>query len=309
MSTLAFSKTIEVLPGAAVTQPRDTQTDVPVTLKIIQTGFRALGPLFPKPAARLAFRFFSTPRVRARHKTSDALLESARIFEFLYGRRLLKGYEWGHGDKTVLLVHGWESRGTALRSFVPALLARGYRVVAFDGPAHGNSGGKRTNLPHFAGAVRAAIRQIGPVHAIITHSFGGASTVYALSHLEPEIALDKLVLIAVPNHMQRVLENAGKTLGLPKSVSNEFLHLVEDRFQAPLSEASVSNWANQLRVRAGLIVHDRYDPVVPFTTAEQIFSTWNNASLLVAEGLGHYHLMKNPDLIERVADFIHAPLE
>ncbi|NUO03188.1 MAG: alpha/beta hydrolase, partial [Saprospiraceae bacterium] len=174
---------IEYLPplpegGAESARPQPPSA----LLGLVRLGFGTAGRVFPDAAARVAYRLFSTPRVRAAHSISDELLESARLFEFMYGHQVLKGYEWGKGEQVVLLVHGWESRGTALRGFVPSLIEKGYRVVTFDGPAHGNSDGKRTNIIHFAGAIRAIIRHIGGVHSIITHSFGGASTVFALSN-------------------------------------------------------------------------------------------------------------------------------
>jgi pimeloyl-ACP methyl ester carboxylesterase len=197
----------------------DTSPERPRTpsalLPYVRFGFQTLGRLFPRAASKVAFRLFTTPQMRAKHRTSDEILESARIFEVLYGKRILKAYEWGSGDRTILLVHGWESRGTAMRSFVPGLVARGYRVVAFDGPAHGNSEGKRTNLPHFAGAVKAMIKRLGDVHGIITHSFGGASTVYALSWMESDVRVEKLVMIAVPANMQRIFKTTVQTLKLP----------------------------------------------------------------------------------------------
>ncbi|MCB9298397.1 MAG: hypothetical protein H6559_35595 [Lewinellaceae bacterium] len=58
------------------------------------------------------------------------------------------------------------------------MLERGFRVVlTFDGTGHYHSGGKRTNLLHFGGAVRAVFNQVGGAYGVITHSFGGASTV------------------------------------------------------------------------------------------------------------------------------------
>ena len=96
-----------------------------LVLKAAQFGFSTVGRIFPSKAAQIAYNLFTTPRIRARHKKSDKVLESARIFEFMYAKHILKGYEWGEGEKTILLVHGWESRGTAMRSFVPKLVSDG----------------------------------------------------------------------------------------------------------------------------------------------------------------------------------------
>jgi pimeloyl-ACP methyl ester carboxylesterase len=307
METMTITnKKVEYLQTTHVDRVPEVPTSYPPIIKLVQLGFQTLGRLFPQRAAKIAFELFSTPRIRARHKTSDPILESARMFEFMYGKQILKGYEWGNGVQTILLVHGWESRGTALRTFVPALVECGYRVVAFDGPAHGNSDGKSTNLIHFAGAVRAAIRQTGNVHGIIAHSFGGASTVYGLAHLEPEIELTKLVLIATPDSMKKVLEDTTRTLRLPKSVEKAFFKMVENRLKKALSAADVSRAGGKINVKETLLLHDLLDPVVPFATSENIYKHWENATLVVSEGYGHYRLMKNPDLIKRVATFLQV---
>lgn len=299
------NKRVEYLPpvpegGGEATPTQQTSA----LLQLVRLGFGTAGRLFPGTAARVAYQLFSTPRVRAKHSVSDHLLESARLFEFLYGRQVLKGYEWGKGEQVVLLVHGWESRGTALRSFVPALVEKGYRVVAFDGPAHGNSDGKSTNILHFAGAVRAIIRQIGGVHGIITHSFGGASTVFALSNTHPAIEVEKLVLIGVPNRMTRVFNEAAASMKLPTRVKKRFWDLLERKLGTPLDQADLSKAADRVKVKDLLIVHDRFDPVVAFRSAEEIHEAWENSTLLISEGYGHYRLMKNADLVRRVTEFI-----
>ncbi|MBV6652675.1 MAG: alpha/beta hydrolase [Mameliella sp.] len=278
----------------------------PPILKVIRLFFGTFGYLFPKLIAKLAYRLFTTPRIRAQHKTSDPLLESAKLFEFMYGKQLLKGYEWGYGGRTILLVHGWESRGTALRTFVPPLLEQGYRVVAFDGPAHGNSDGKRTNLPHFGGAVRAIINQIGGVHGIITHSFGGASTAFALANLDDSIKVEKLVLIGVPDKMAKVFDNAMETLNVPPPAAREFIRFIEQKVKFPIQHADTSNARISDSVNKVLIVHDESDAVVSIDEARSTFEAWDNAELLISKGYGHYRLMKNPDLIREVANFIHT---
>jgi len=44
-------------------------------------------------------------------------------------------YSWGKG-KTVLLFHGWGSRASHLALIAQILAQDGFRVVAFDAPAH-----------------------------------------------------------------------------------------------------------------------------------------------------------------------------
>ncbi len=48
-----------------------------------------------------------------------------------------------HAAAAVLLVHGWDSRGSHLGAWVPPLLRAGVRVLAFDAPAHGDAPGRQ----------------------------------------------------------------------------------------------------------------------------------------------------------------------
>ena len=275
----------------------------PLAIRFVQMGFKILGPVFPEKAADYAFRLFTTPRKNAVHQVSDRILERARIFEFLYGKYLLKGYQWGSGERIVLLVHGWRSRGTALRSFVPGLLKKGYRVVAFDAPAHGDSPGKSTTLPQFSGAIRAIINHLEGVDGIITHSFGGASTVFTLHAPENDISIKKLVLIAAPSSMEYMADSFIHAIKAPMPVVSRFYKILEDRLGIPLTDAQVSKFYPNLNIGKTLLVHDKKDEVVPFAEAEAILENWDDVRLLASDGYGHYQIMKNPDVIEKVVDF------
>ena len=50
----------------------------------------------------------------------------------------------------ILLVHGWGGHAARLRRYVRPLNAAGFRVVAFDAPGHGGSGGGPVSLPEIA---------------------------------------------------------------------------------------------------------------------------------------------------------------
>jgi pimeloyl-ACP methyl ester carboxylesterase len=287
------------------TLPQRPSNKYPFHLLFVKWAFSILGRIFPETAGNLAFRIFTTPRLRAVNKQTDEIIESARLFEVLYGKIILKGYEWGRGDRTVLLVHGWESRGTALRSFVPGLVAAGFRVVAFDGPGHGNSGGKRTNLPHFAGAVRAVLNQIGPVHGIITHSFGGSTSVFALAHLDNSIEVEKLVLVAVPASTRKVVRDFAKLIGLPSVALKAMKDMIHRKLNGlNFQDTDLIESLGKAKVSDVLVVHDKLDPSVHFESAEAIFEKYDHTSLLVTQGQGHFYLMRHPEVIRRVINFV-----
>ena len=301
---MELTSKIEILKTEITNPPAEKANSKPLSLVFTQFGFNTVGRVFPSASAKLAYHFFTTPRYRAIHKKSDQILESARLFEFIYGKHILKGYQWGEGDRTILLVHGWESRGTAMRSFVPDLVSAGFRVVAIDGPAHGNSAGKRTNLPHFGGAIRAVINYLGGVYGIVTHSFGGASTVFSLANIDPSIAVEKLVLIGVPSSMENLSKDFMKMIKAPSVVAKKFDKILESKINMPLANANVSQAFDKIKVGETLVVHDRNDQVVPYSEAKAVAESWRDTTLLVTENLGHFQLLKNPDLVQKVVNFV-----
>ncbi|MEO1084501.1 MAG: alpha/beta fold hydrolase, partial [Acidobacteriota bacterium] len=71
--------------------------------------------------------------------------------------RKLKGWRWGSVGPAVLLIHGWGGRGLQLGAFAEPLAEAGFRVLAVDLPAHGESSGKSTSLPEAAEAITAVL--------------------------------------------------------------------------------------------------------------------------------------------------------
>ncbi|MCX5747683.1 MAG: alpha/beta fold hydrolase [Proteobacteria bacterium] len=136
---------------------------------------------------RLAERLFTSPHRHPRPPRERGILEGARRFTIEVSLRAPRwagarvpvvAWRWGHGP-AVLLVHGWEGRGSQLAALVPALVAAGFSVVAFDAPGHGDSPGSQLYLTDLADCIADVSAHVGPLHAIIAHSFGAAATLLA----------------------------------------------------------------------------------------------------------------------------------
>jgi hypothetical protein len=97
--------------------------------------FTIVGTFAPQIAAQQASKIFGKPRIFKRPVREQAILNTSlqSILETPVGK--LAVYSWSPPNpakiqKSVLLVHGWSSRGTQLAvPFVPAICALGYRVV------------------------------------------------------------------------------------------------------------------------------------------------------------------------------------
>ncbi|MBC8075391.1 MAG: alpha/beta hydrolase [Chloroflexales bacterium] len=265
---------------------------------------RTLDALAPPLAARLALSIFRTPRRKQRDQRDHAVMETAQSVTIRHDAMPLAGYVWGSGPM-VLLAHGWESQASRLSNFVAPLVGQGYRVVAFDGPAHGASPGKRSDLVDYGRAVAAALTQLGPATAVIAHSFGGMATLQALSVL-PAVSIKRAVLLASPADLHFIIGGFAQTLDLPARTVRGMKRLIVRRFGRSLEDYSAAVTAASLAV-AGLVVHDRDDEVVPFDQGEAIAGAWAGAKLVATTGLGHRGILRDPTVIEQVVDFIAAP--
>ena len=53
-----------------------------------------------------------------------------------------------------------------------------------------------------------------------------------------------------------------------------------------------------------LVVHDRDDVFTPVTDGAAIAAAWSSARLRVTSGLGHRRLLRDPDVVAEVVDFV-----
>jgi hypothetical protein len=113
---------------------------------------------------------------------SDSFLATARQLRREVAGQNIVEFHWGPEEAPlVLLSYGWAYNAGRWRHFVPELLEAGYRVLAYDPPGHGLASQSGTlNIPANAAIIRACSKHYGPAYAIVGHSFGGSSSVYAL---------------------------------------------------------------------------------------------------------------------------------
>jgi pimeloyl-ACP methyl ester carboxylesterase len=277
----------------------------PWQLRLTRLGFQTFGSIFPKSMAHLAYRIFATPRWRARHLREDVIIESAKKIDFPFREFKIKLYEWGNPeDRIILLAHGWESRGTALRMFVKPLLAQGFCVIAFDALAHGDSEGKRNNLPTNAKLMADIVKHYGGIYGCIGHSFGCSSLVYMLQHIDSQSLVSRVVFLAVPHGIKKIIDNYFSFLKIPKPVQQVFYKNIENISGKTIAELDLADAHTSVKIGELLLVHDRYDNVTSLDAAERVLDRWSNAKLLITEGYGHFRLAKNPDVVKKIVAFI-----
>jgi pimeloyl-ACP methyl ester carboxylesterase len=257
--------------------------------------------LVPELASALAERLFLTP---PRAGASSAIdLVDARGAAFEHKRRAIATWEWGWRDAerpAVLLAHGWGGHAAQMRPFVFPLLAAGYRVVAFDQPAHGVSEGRITGLPDFADVLASLAARCGPVHGVIAHSLAAAAATYAVSR---GLRIRRLVAIGASLDVFAYSRMFARWHWISERVRRAMEHAIEERFGVGWSDLDMARLAPRLSAEA-LVIHDRTDRIVPWRRGAAFARQWPGARLLVTEGLGHARILRDDRVAQAAAQFI-----
>jgi len=266
--------------------------------------FAASALLFPELAGSLAERLFLTPP-RPRDAAATALdLIDARSGMVEHKGRHIATWRWGSSDApAVLLAHGWGGNAAQMRAFVFPLLGAGFRVIAYDQPAHGVSEGRLTGLPDFAEVLAEVAWHHGDVRAVIGHSLG--ATAAALAHATKKVELRKIVLVSPPSDLVGYSRRFARWHWMPEPVRDAMQAAIEERYGLRWSELELPRLAPRLHARA-LVIHDRGDRVVPWKQGEQFARHWQGARLMSTEGLGHGRILQDDAVTQAAADFLCA---
>jgi pimeloyl-ACP methyl ester carboxylesterase len=264
-------------------------------------GLRASAILAPDFAGMWAERLFLTPP-KPRYPAAEVFdLVDARQAYLVHRGRHIAMWRWGPREApAVLLAHGWGGRATQMRRFVAPLLAAGYRVVAYDQPAHGLSDGRLTGLPDFADVLAEVARHHGNVRAVITHSLGGPAAAIAMAR---GLQVERAVLISPPADLVGYSRRFARWLAIPERVRRRMQAAIEERFGVRWAELALSRIAPHVHADA-LVIHDRQDTLVPWRQGAAVAREWRGARLLSTLGLGHGRILEDDGVARAAAEFI-----
>jgi len=210
---------------------------------------------------------------------------------------------WGTRGPAILLMHGWGGARAQMTGFVDSLLFAGYRVVAYDQPAHGDSTGKTTNLLEIAPTMDLIAKQEGDFHAIIAHSFGTLITSYALTNLNfppPE----RLIYFGAFNQLLESLPRFQVLAGLSDEIIAGLRTMIYENFGKEVLDAIVNEkLVPRIQIPA-LMFHDVADNVTPVEDSRAVAGVWQHAQLIETEGLGHRGALQSKSIQEQVVKFL-----
>lgn len=276
---------------------------VPLALKIIPWVYPKLEAIAPSLAHKYFIHLFYTPfRYQEPEKEKELIKTAHRFSVTITNNITIQCYRWGSMGPKVLLVHGWAGRAGQFRSIIPALLAKGYQCVAFDGPAHGRSDGKQTNLIEFGEAMQKIVDAEGVPEAIIAHSFGGVASMFAISRGLP---VSRLITISSPTIAEQVILNYRRVLNASVAAGIAFRKHLLKKYGFTFEEVSSLHLVTLLKKPLKLLlIQDENDPEVGTENAIELKKAYPAAEILLTTGLGHTRILRDETVISRCLEFL-----
>ena len=275
-------------------------------LQLIRFYFRITSVLSPRINAFLAFKLFQRVRKKTVRKREEAFYSQAKHFKIPFQNEDILCYELGDvKGNLVFLVHGWESNAGSLSRFAFDLSKKGYRVVSFELPGHARTKSKYTNLQECKEAFKSVIKFIDPKEpfTVVSHSFGSAVTTYALSQLDYDV--DKFIFLTAPNSLFEIFYEFKKIIGLSDQSFTYVLGKAESLIKEDVRKVNVDEKLQKISYSKLLLVHDKFDQIIPLKNSEKIKETNNEkVELKIYDKIGHYRMLWNDRVLEDTLNFI-----
>ena len=268
----------------------------------IQTKFKLLSVISKKKTAEKAFDVFATPFLKSVRKVP---LKNAETIQLTLNNKKVNGYRWNHPQAhKALILHGFGSAAHKFEDYATMLVEKGYEVLAFDAPAHGNSEGTRTNAIEYCSMIKEVIAKHGPIQSFLAHSFGGISLSLALEDI-PHDKNTKVVFVAPATETTSAVDGAFNMLKLKsEEVRNEFEKIVLK------VSGKKTEWFSMRRamhnINASVLwVHDEDDDITPWADALKVKEDNHpNIKFVLTKGLGHRKIYHDPDVKNMLVAFM-----
>ncbi|KTD33211.1 putative hydrolase [Legionella nautarum] len=270
---------------------------LPLLFKVYRRTLALTSYVLPSYIGVLHAKRFMTPTRHQRPEWEEKIIAGSEAKMF---NAQIKSWHWGTSGPTILLVHGWDGRGSQLGFFVAPLVAAGFKVIAIDGPSHGDSPGNRTNLREFAEKMLAIQHELGELYGVIAHSFGCAATALATDY---GLITQKIVLISSPCDLQDIFDRFSSFMQLSPKSKYYFQNFVETEARLIVKETKMHEMIARIP-HPVMVIHDQDDPEIPYSDALKLTKNLAHVDLITTKGLGHRRILKAKQVVDNVIHFM-----
>jgi len=269
---------------------------------MLKSVVKILSGLFPSLFVKIAFDKLANPQIRKLRDREIEVLKTASEKDIDFKGFKIKTYHWKGAKDSVLLIHGWEGQAGNFADLIEKLRKADYNIFTFDAPSHGFSSKGETSLFEFTDLVAELIRKY-KVRKLISHSFGGVATTYAL-YRNQDIQIDKYALITTPDRFLERIQDVSIQYGINEKVVKRLINKLEQDYQIVVGDLNVSDFVKHINVRESVIFHDIKDKVIPIQRSRNVHNNWKQSSFKEVEHTGHFRILRDESVLDQVIDFI-----
>ena len=256
----------------------------------------------PRLVVSFAYNMLTNPQVKKLRDHENEVLAKADQEDFAFKGFNIKLYQWGQGAKKILLIHGWEGQAGNFADLINQLLEEDYTIYAFDGPSHGYSSKGKTSMFEFTELVALLIRRF-EVKKLVSHSFGGVATTFAL-YDNPDIQIDQYLLLTTPDRFVERIDDVAGAIGITEKVKSLLIRKLESETGRDVRQLNVSDFVKSIQVKEALIIHDKDDKVIPINRSQNVVDQWPSARFLEVSGTGHFRILRDQVVLKHVIEFL-----
>ena len=257
--------------------------------------------LAPDLMVSLAYQQLNHPQVKKLREHEEAVLATAERRRVPFKGKQIQHYHWLGKGRRVLLVHGWEGQAGNFADIILKLREQDCDIHTFDGPSHGHSETCKASPIDFCDLVLQKLDEVQPQH-VISHSFGGVPTSYALSQ-RPEMPIESYVILTTPDRFLDRIDEIAKKVGMGERAKSKLKERLQSESEQDITTMNVSNFIRGVRVKRGLVLHDVADRVIPIAYSQRVQANWENSRFEAVQGTGHFRILRDPAVIDKVVAF------
>ncbi|MEI3797636.1 MULTISPECIES: alpha/beta hydrolase [unclassified Chitinophaga] len=287
---------------------------LPLSLRMTGAILSAMSRPFPVTTAKLFYRLYCTPpalKLRPVHQQfrDQAVLQHLQVTSYPFDNAPLKvtTYRWGTTGPKVLLLHGWGGSPLHFKQLISSMVAQGYQVVSYDGPAHGLSGGKRTNLVQWMHVLEQVMQQEGPLHAIVGHSFGGLNAALTLSR--KNVHVPRLLMLSTALSAPVFFDEALRLFRIHPVVMPVLHQLIRQRLKEDLSEMDMHRYINNIKADKIWMAYDTTDTLAKATEIDDYLQQYPAIQSLRITGDGHFRIMRHEAVLQGILAVLAADIK
>ena len=258
-------------------------------ITLMQSFSKCLLMLSPSYALKLTQKLLCKP-IRKQSRWP----KQVKQFNIMTRHGKARVYKYGEG-KTVWLIHGWSGSAHQFWPLMQRLADKGYEVIAFDLPGHGQSQGHYSSLPKMIRAFDDVSASLPSPQLVVTHALG--ASVLANSQWFKDYHRE-LFLIAPVLKYYELLQNKVKRIGLDKQLLDILVHHSYSREKMLITEL---NALPKLQTFTGKIkvAHDKIDELsTPELSKKLVAAT--DGELITTNNLGHIKILKSRTVLNSI---------